>query len=183
MQQNLHDLDSYFWPRCCGVLACLLTRALPDPLLQVKGLFDKLGVPFKAIDLDTIGKLNAADTAPDRHLASRCSSAVCSRRTFFETGPSNHAAPRCCCVAVEGDDIRDALAELTESHTVPQVFIGGEFIGGCDGEGRPALATNLNACASSCFTAVTLCDADTMQLNSSGKLAEKLEAAGVAAKA
>eukprot|EP00891_Asterochloris_glomerata_P003850 jgi/Astpho2/3850/Aster-x1178 len=77
----------------------------------VKGLFDKLGVPFKAIDLDTI---------------------------------------------VEGDDIRDALAELTESHTVPQVFIGGEFIGGCD---------------------------DTMQLNSSGKLTEKLEAAGVAAKA
>ena len=87
-----------------------------------------------------------------------------------------------CCFAVEGDDIRDALAELTQSHTVPQVFIGGEFIGGCDGEGSLGLATNLGTCAGSHLTG-SLCDADTMQLNSSGQLAEKLEAAGVAAKA
>ena len=37
--------------------------ALPDLLLQVKGLFDKLGVPYKAVDVDTIGELEAADTA------------------------------------------------------------------------------------------------------------------------
>ena len=45
------------------MMACLLTMALPDLLLQVKGLFDKLGVPYKAVDMDTIGELEAADTA------------------------------------------------------------------------------------------------------------------------
>ena len=56
-------LTPAFGPRCCGMLACLLTMALPDLLLQVKGLFDKLGVPYKAVDVDTIGELEAADTA------------------------------------------------------------------------------------------------------------------------
>lgn len=33
----------------------------------------------------------------------------------------------------EGDDIQDALLDMTGSRTVPQVFIGGTFIGGCEG--------------------------------------------------
>ena len=35
--------------------------------------------------------------------------------------------------ADEGEEIQDELAGITGSHTVPQVFIKGEFIGGCDG--------------------------------------------------
>lgn len=53
---------------------------------------------------------------------------------------------------VEGDDVQDALLTITQSRTVPQVFIKGEFIGGCD---------------------------DTLGAYSSGELAEKLSAAGV----
>ncbi|RME81518.1 MAG: Grx4 family monothiol glutaredoxin [Planctomycetota bacterium] len=30
------------------------------------------------------------------------------------------------------DNYRQALKSITDWHTIPQVFIGGEFIGGCD---------------------------------------------------
>ena len=36
--------------------------------------------------------------------------------------------------AVEGNDVQAALTELTGRRTVPQVFLKGEFIGGCDGK-------------------------------------------------
>ena len=35
---------------------------------------------------------------------------------------------------VEGDDIQDTLASMTGSSTVPQLFIGGKYIGGFDGK-------------------------------------------------
>lgn len=35
-------------------------------------------------------------------------------------------------LVVEGDDIQDALFEITGSRTVPQVFVDGNFVGGCD---------------------------------------------------
>lgn len=41
------------------------------------------------------------------------------------------------CVLVwegDGSDIQSALAEWTGQHTVPNVFIGGKHIGGCDSE-------------------------------------------------
>lgn len=53
---------------------------------------------------------------------------------------------------VEGEDVMDALLSITHRRTVPQVFIQGEFIGGCD---------------------------DTMGAYSSGELAEKFSAAGI----
>ncbi|KAL3159130.1 hypothetical protein ABBQ32_011125 [Trebouxia sp. C0010 RCD-2024] len=53
---------------------------------------------------------------------------------------------------VEGDEVQDALLAITQSRTVPQVFIRGEFIGGCD---------------------------DTLGAYSTGELAEKLSAAGI----
>lgn len=34
---------------------------------------------------------------------------------------------------VDGGDIQSALAEWTGQRTVPNVFIGGKHIGGCDG--------------------------------------------------
>lgn len=37
----------------------------------------------------------------------------------------------------EGEEIQDELAGITGSHTVPQVFIKGEFVGGCDGKPKP----------------------------------------------
>ena len=119
--------------------------------------------------------------------------------------------------ADEGEEIQDELAGLTGSHTVPQVFIKGEFIGGCDGESwsssfslslLPRLST-LENFASLCEMMMTrdcplssqlcqgqsllrcprcltwksleqlLCIAETMDLNRSGKLKEKLEKAGI----
>lgn len=53
---------------------------------------------------------------------------------------------------VEGEEVQEALLAITRSRTVPQVFIKGEFIGGCD---------------------------DTLGAYSTGELAEKLSAAGI----
>lgn len=53
---------------------------------------------------------------------------------------------------VEGEEVMDALWSLTNRRTVPQVFIKGDFIGGCD---------------------------DTVGAYQSGELAEKLAAAGI----
>ena len=39
--------------------------------------------------------------------------------------------------ADEGGEIQDTLQGMTGTRTVPQVFIDGEFIGGCDG--KPSL--------------------------------------------
>lgn len=53
---------------------------------------------------------------------------------------------------VEGEEVMDALQAITHRRTVPQVFIKGEFIGGCD---------------------------DTVGAYSNGELAEKFSAAGI----
>ncbi|GIL70637.1 hypothetical protein Vretimale_3748 [Volvox reticuliferus] len=55
---------------------------------RVKDLFTELRVPYKVLELDTIGS--------------------------------------------EGAEIQDALQPITGRRTVPQVFVGGKFIGGCD---------------------------------------------------
>lgn len=54
---------------------------------EVKGLFRKLGVDAKVVELDDLA---------------------------------------------DGDNVQSALSEVTGRRTVPQVFIGGTFIGGCD---------------------------------------------------
>ena len=33
---------------------------------------------------------------------------------------------------IEGDEVQDTLLSITGVRTVPQVFVGGEFVGGCD---------------------------------------------------
>lgn len=38
----------------------------------------------------------------------------------------------CCCYAADGDAVQSALQSVSGASTVPQVFIGGKFIGGCD---------------------------------------------------
>jgi hypothetical protein len=43
------------------------------------------------------------------------------------------------CLAEDGDEIQNALAQMTGQRTVPNVFIGGESIGGCDSEWSPLL--------------------------------------------
>lgn len=50
--------------------------------------------------------------------------------------------------------MQDALRQVTGRSTVPQVFVGGQHVGGCD---------------------------DTLAAHSSGKLSELLAAAGVSA--
>ena len=56
---------------------------------KVKGLFKRLNVDAKVVELDTI---------------------------------------------VEGEEIQGALRDITGRRTVPQVFVGGDFLGGADGE-------------------------------------------------
>ncbi|BBN10052.1 glutaredoxin 3 [Marchantia polymorpha subsp. ruderalis] len=34
----------------------------------------------------------------------------------------------------DGDEIQSALAKWTKQRTVPNVFVGGQHIGGCDGQ-------------------------------------------------
>jgi cysteine synthase len=58
---------------------------------SVRRLFERLGVPYRAIDLDSV-----AYQAGDR-----------------------------------GGRIRTVLRDLTGSPTIPQVFVGGELMGGC----------------------------------------------------
>ena len=51
--------------------------------------------------------------------------------------PSNLPAPlrySSSICAEEGEDILDLLVDKSGSRTVPQVFVKGQFIGGCDGE-------------------------------------------------
>ncbi|KAL4452551.1 hypothetical protein ABPG75_008213 [Micractinium tetrahymenae] len=55
----------------------------------------------------------------------------------------------------DGSSVQDAVGQVTGRRTVPQVFIGGQHVGGCD---------------------------DTLAAMSSGKLKSLLEAAGVTAK-
>lgn len=77
---------------------------------EVKGLFEKMGVSAKVVELDELA---------------------------------------------DGGAVQDALGTVTGRRTVPQVFVGGQHVGGCD---------------------------DTIAAMSSGKLKELLESAGVQAK-
>lgn len=43
------------------------------------------------------------------------------------------ACNACSCCAADGDAVQAALKTITNVSTVPQVFIGGKFMGGCDG--------------------------------------------------
>jgi len=77
--------------------------------MEVKALFNKLGVQATVVELDSLA---------------------------------------------DGADVQDALSSVTGSRTVPQVFIGGELVGGCD---------------------------DTMAANRSGALQELLAKHGIVA--
>src|SRR4051794_29917794 len=50
---------------------------------------------------------------------------------------------------VEGPDVQDALTQVTGSRTVPQVFVGGKFVGGCDGTCHPTalMLVSIACCA------------------------------------
>lgn len=107
---------------------------------QVKSLFGKLGVDAKVVELDQLGMLFGC--------------------TLLLTKPYRTA---------DGADIQATLADITGRSTVPQVFIGGQFVGGCDGAmGQRVLACN------------TLPRTDTMAAHNSGKLKELFVSAGVA---
>ena len=34
----------------------------------------------------------------------------------------------------DGEEVQNALMDVTGSRTVPQVFVGSKYIGGCDGK-------------------------------------------------
>ena len=47
------------------------------------------------------------------------------------------------CCAADGEDVQDALMDVTGRRTVPQVFVGSQFVGGCDGESLTGLGRAL----------------------------------------
>ena len=47
-----------------------------------------------------------------------------------------------CGFAADGDDVQDALMDVTGRRTVPQVFVGSKFLGGCDGMSLTQNVTN-----------------------------------------
>ena len=91
----------------------------------MKGLFRNLKVDFTAVELDEVGMLF--------HTIENC--ILCWEIVNHEepSGLSNVSWEHAGC-AVEGEEVMDALLAITHRRTVPQVFIKGEFIGGCDGE-------------------------------------------------
>lgn len=89
-------------------------------------------------------------------------------------------------VAGDGDALQSSLQALTGSRTVPQVFIGQKFLGGCDGE---RLRMRQHAClmlllhiAAASTSQVSIffmpMHADTVAAQSAGKLMPLLKAAG-----
>lgn len=72
---------------------------------------------FTAVELDEVGKLPRSPAW--------CTSVSANLSVI----PWLHTR-----IAVEGEEVMDALLAITHRRTVPQVFIKGEFIGGCDGE-------------------------------------------------
>lgn len=52
---------------------------------------------------------------------------------------------------VEGDEVQDALFDVSGSRTVPQVFIGGQFVGGGDGKCTYHQFQYLQACPACMF--------------------------------
>jgi len=83
--------------------------------------------------------------------------------------------------------VQAALFEISASRTVPQVFIGGEFVGGADGASyvgglhhccKPSLAVR-GEVLQNLFRRL----ADTLMEEHSGKLQKRLEKAGITPKA
>ena len=83
----------------------------------MKGLFQELKVDFTAVELDEVGMISTM--------------ILCA--VSFNTVHADILLSQAFGHAVEGEQVQDALLSITKSRTVPQVFIKGEFIGGCDG--------------------------------------------------
>lgn len=56
-----------------------------------------------------------------------------SRGSLVTLSTSLHPCILWLCTAADGNEVQGAFPELVGRSTVPQVFIGGEHIGGCDG--------------------------------------------------
>jgi glutaredoxin len=133
---------------------------------SVKGLFRDLEVQHKVVELDQIGARTTALAPLHRYrtrLNLRLAARMVSHRTCttqsITAGPPAHTPPKRSHAllfgAADGLDVQDTLLDVTGSHTVPQVFIAGEFIGGAS---------------------------ETNSLHDQGGLLPKLDAAGVSHK-
>ncbi|GER47981.1 glutaredoxin [Striga asiatica] len=87
---------------------------------SVKDLLTKLGATFKAIELNTESDLDRLwlESSPDPLVAHRFGNNLLN---FEYDG-----------LASDGSELQAALFEWTGQRTVPNVFIGGKHIGGCD---------------------------------------------------
>ncbi|KAJ9568280.1 hypothetical protein OSB04_004246 [Centaurea solstitialis] len=84
----------------------------------------------------------------------------------------------------DGDEIQSALAEWTGQRTVPNVFISGKHIGGCDGECFSSALLPfwlINIWLVSWYVTVELADSAVMEKHQAGKLVPMLTEAGAIA--
>jgi len=75
---------------------------------RAKALFEQLNVEVKVAELDVIG------AGWERH---------CRSLLLLTPNPSPSTE--------DGSEVQKALKVITGSGTVPQIFVGGEFLGGC----------------------------------------------------
>ncbi|RLN49775.1 hypothetical protein BBJ28_00014629 [Nothophytophthora sp. Chile5] len=78
---------------------------------RVKGTFEVLDVPHEVVELDTRGRTG---------VFSSIALYSCAYEYVYDCG------------SADGAEIQALLLELTGQRTVPNVFINGEHIGGCD---------------------------------------------------
>lgn len=97
--------------------------------MQVKGLFNKLNVDYKLFELDQLGAHSVALHAQPPERPVRVQHAEQSL-TSHNTGLMGLWG---CGHPADGQDVQNALYDVTSRRTVPQVFVDGKFLGGCDG--------------------------------------------------
>jgi glutaredoxin len=121
--------------------------------LQVKGLFKKLQLDFQAVDLDEIRE-RPFPLPPTRCQQFYPLALKQTSRHGYDVIQKSHPFPSAAAANViislsqprphfadEGEEVQDNLMQITGSRTVPQVFINGQYIGGCDGDAWASLTS------------------------------------------
>lgn len=80
----------------------------------------------------------------------------------------------------DGDDVQSALQEVSGMRTVPQVFVGGKLVGGCDGVLRKEFVAVCCVGITQCNATIRIaCLADTLAAYKSGSLGSMLSEVGI----
>jgi glutaredoxin 3 len=138
---SAHNADAISVKHFCEFLSAFhQTLYTPAPAAaplrnrQAKGLFTQLSVPAKVIECDVTFLPPNIHSVMSPLLTPAAAPLRDRQAKGLFTQLSVPAKVIECDVAEGGDKLREGLAEVTGRRTVPQVFIGGKHVGGCDGE-------------------------------------------------